>query len=72
MAPENAPVLADILRSTLHLVNFYGEADTREPELDELTAALERAISLIEAKGPNGRYFPAREANGAPQMKESA
>jgi len=72
MDAENASVLAVILRSTLDLVKHYADADAREPEFDELTTALERAIAVIDAKGDTARRLPPREDTGPTRNEKSA
>ncbi len=46
-------ILATILRSTLHLVQYYGEGNAGGRELDELVDVLQRSIAAIEAKEVN-------------------
>jgi hypothetical protein len=72
MDPTTITTLTDILRSTHQLVKYYGHDDALRPELDELTAALQRAIAAFEAKDANERWLPAREANSATRMEKTA
>ena len=44
------PTLVVLLRSTLHLVKYYGDGDAHHADLAELIAELQRAIAAIEAK----------------------
>jgi hypothetical protein len=55
MTPETYPPLAALLRSTLHLVKYYGANDAHRADLAELTSELQRTIATIEAKETNGK-----------------
>ena len=61
MDPTTAPTLVDLLRSTLSLVKYYGNPAEHGPELDRLSAELQRAIAAIEATEANRRWLPASE-----------
>ena len=72
MDPTSPPVLSVILRSTLHLVRYYGNTAENGLELNELTVAPQRAIAALEVKGANVRRLPAREAPSATRMDKTA